>query len=342
MVNKKRVLLTGVSGSIGIHTLIHIFHNTNWDVVGIATFKHKGLGERITEMFREHPEYWKRFKLVTHDLTEPITKKVKKQIGKVDYIINLASLSDVEASIQVPVPFMKNNIDLMYTLLEYAREIKPEVFIQFSTDEVYGPSGRTQKHPEWSPIIPSNPYSASKACQEAIAISYWRTYNVPVVITNTMNNFGEYQQSSKYPVIIQRAVESGDILTIHGSEDGKDIGTRYYIHSRNASDALLFILNKLPPHMHEPNAIDKPDRYNIVGDKQVDNLELAKLIAKQMGKPLNYQMVDAHSGRPGHDRHYGLDGKKLKKLGWTSPVSFEDSMKNTLDWQSEHNDWINL
>lgn len=337
---RKRLLLTGIAGSIGTHTMIHIFKNTDWDIVGIDSFAHKGLTERITEMLREHPDCWKRLKLITWDLKHPITKAVEDKIGRIDYIINMASLSDVEASIQDPVPFMQNNIELTINMLEYARRCKPKAFIQISTDEVYGPSGRDQRHPEWSAIVPSNPYSASKACQEAIAISYWRTYGVPVIITNTMNNFGEYQQPSKYPVMIQKSVAAGDTLTIHGSEDGKDIGTRYYIHSRNHADALLFLLQNCPPHLHEPNAIDKPDRYNIVGDKQVDNLELARLIAKLMVKPLKYKMVDAHSGRPGHDRHYGLDGKKLKKLGWKSPLSFEESLKNTITWQTEHPDWI--
>ncbi len=334
----KRVLLSGVSGSIGIHTLIHILHNTDWEVVGIATFRNKGLAERITEMLREHKEYWDRFTLITHDLTRPIGKKLKNRIGKIDYVINMASLSDVEASIQDPVPFVRNNIDSTVTLLEFARESSLEAFIQFSTDEVYGPSGKEQRHPEWSAIVPSNPYAASKAAQEAIAVSYWRTYNVPVVITNTMNNFGEFQQSSKYPVIIQRCVMNGEKLTIHGNS--KEIGTRYYIHSRNASDAVLFILKNLPPYLHSAGEVDRPDRYNIVGDQQVDNLELAQIIARLMNKPLDYEFVDFHSTRPGHDLHYGLDGKKLAKLGWKSPVSFEESLKNTIEWQAEHPEWI--
>ena len=325
-----------------MHTMIHIFHNTDWEIVGLATYQHKGLADRVTEMLREHPEYWSRLKLVTHDLTNPIPKTTVDRIGPVNYIINMASLSDVEASIQNPVPFVKNNVNLALNVLEYARVVKPEVFIQISTDEVYGPSGKDQRHPEWSAVVPSNPYSASKACQEALAVSYWRTYGIPVVITNTMNNFGEYQQPSKYPVMIQKAVANGDTLTIHGSEDGKDIGTRYYIHSRNHADALLFILKNLPPHLHEPNAIDRPDRYNIVGDRQVDNLELAQLIADLMDKPLKYKMVDAHSGRPGHDRHYGLDGSKLKNLGWKSPLQFRESLKSTVEWQAEHKEWINL
>lgn len=336
--SKKRVLLTGGAGSIGSHTFHHIFKNTDWDVVVVDSFKHKGLTERITEMMSEHPENWSRLKVITADLAQPMSVSLKKKIGRVDYIINMASLSDVEASIQDPVPFVQNNVNLTLNVLEFAREIKPEKFIQISTDEVYGPSGKDQTFKEWSPIVPSNPYSASKACQEAIAISYWRTYGVPVIITNTMNNFGEYQQSSKYPVIIQRAVMEGRTLTVHGSEG--NIGTRYYIHSRNHADALLYILRKLPVYKHQDGMVDKPDRYNIVGDVQVDNLSLAKLIADLMGKPLRYELIDVHKNRPGHDRHYGLDGQKLKKLGWKSPLPFDKSMKNTIEWQLENDDWI--
>lgn len=338
--NSKRVLLTGGAGSIGCHTFHHIFQNTDWDVVIIDSFEHKGLAERITEMLGSHTENYDRLKVITHDLTKPITKSMRQRIGHIDYIINMASLSDVEASIQNPVPFIQNNVGLVVNMLEYARLIKPEAFIQISTDEVYGASAKDQAHPEWSAIVPSNPYSASKAAQEAIAISYWRTYGVPVIITNTMNNFGEFQQSSKYPVIVQKALQNDEMLTVHGTNG--EMGTRYYIHSRNHSDAILYILKNLPPYLHQPGAVDKPDRYNIVGDKQVDNLSLAKIIADLMGKELQYEMVDWHSTRPGHDLHYGLDGTKLKNMGWTSPLTFEDSLKNTIEWQQEHNEWINI
>jgi len=336
--SKKRVLLTGIGGSIGTHTMVHIFHNTDWDVVGVDSFAHKGLTERITEMLREHPEYWSRLKVITHDLTVPFSEKLKRKIGHVDYIINMASLSDVEASIQDPVPFIQNNVNLTLNVLEFAREVKPEKFIQISTDEVYGPSGKDQTFEEWSPIVPSNPYSASKAMQEAAAISYWRTYGVPVIITNTMNNFGEYQQPSKYPVIIQRAVMEGRTLTVHGSEG--NIGTRYYIHSRNHADAIIYILEDLPVYLHKDGEVDKPDRYNVVGDTQVDNLSFAKLIAELMGKELVYELQDVHKNRPGHDRHYGLNGNKLKKLGWKSPRGFKESLKSTIDWQLKHDEWI--
>ena len=165
-------------------------------------------------------------------------------------------------------------------------------------------SGQTVPPPQ---DLPADPNAAPKTSD---GTAWWRTYGVPVIITNTMNNFGEYQQSSKYPVIIQRAIMSGKTLTVHGTPD--KVGTRYYIHSRNAADALLYILKKLPPHLHEPGEVDEPSRYNIVGDKQVDNLSLAKIIAKLMGKRLDYEYVDFHSTRPGHDLHYGLDGGKLR------------------------------
>jgi dTDP-glucose 4,6-dehydratase len=335
----KRLLLTGISGSIGIHTFGHIMHNTDWHVVGIASYKHKGWIDRIDYTIKDHPDWRERLTLITHDLNAPFSALTKNRIGHVDYIINMAALSDVEASIQNPVPFIQNNINSVLNMLEYARECEGlEAFIQISTDEVYGATTKTYQHPEWAPIVPSNPYSASKAAQEAIAISYWRTYGVPLIITNTMNNFGEMQQGSKYPAMVQKWIQNGEKVVIHGK--GDQIGTRYYIHSRNKADALLFILQKLPAHRHEPGAVDKPDRYNIVGDVQLDNLELAQLISKQMGKELKYDMVDFHSTRPGHDPHYGLDGTKLRELGWKSPISFEDSLKSVIEWQANHPEWL--
>lgn len=330
--------MTGAGGAIGVHMLAHIMHNTNWDVIAVDSFNHKGHFDRITRLCKDHPDWPKRIKVIRHDLTAPFTSRQVKQFGKVDYIINLASLSDVQGSIDDPVPFIRNNTELMLTTLELARNIKPKTFLHFSTDEVYGPALINQGHKEWDTILPSNPYSASKACQEAIAIAYWRSYGVPLVITNTMNNFGEMQGETKYPAMIQNKVNSGDTVMVHASSDGQ-IGTRYYVHSRNTADAVLFILDK-EPYLHKPGHIDRPDRYNIVGDKQVSNLELAQIIAELMDKPLRYELVDFHSRQPGHDLHYGLDGSKLTKMGWLSPVSFEDSLKSTIEWQQRNKEWL--
>lgn len=335
----KKVLLTGVSGSIGAHFLAHTFHNTDWDIIGVASFRHKGWSDRVVEVMIHHPDWSPRLKMLTHDLVGPFSQMTKDKLGKIDYIINLASLSDVEASIHDPVTFIQNNVWSTLNLLEYAREAKPEVFVQFSTDEVFGPTDGKTFYKEWDPLVPSNPYAASKACQEVIATAYWRTYGVPVILTHTMNNFGEMQQGSKFPVMIQKAIEEGREITIHGESNG-EIGSRSYIHSRNVADAVLFILRNTKPSLHQPLAIDKPDCYNIAGDKQLTNLELAQTIAKLMDKELKYKIVDSHTARPGHDPHYGLDDSKLKSLGWSPPLSFEESLRNTIQWQQENSEWI--
>lgn len=338
MQQSKRVCLSGISGSIGVHFFAHIMHNTDWQVIGIASFRHKGWSDKIQYMLECHPEWSERLTLVTHDLIGPMSELMKKKIGHVDYIINMAALSDVEASIQDPVTFIQNNTWLALNMLEYARECKPEAFIQISTDETYGASEEGERFEEWAPIIPSNPYASSKACQEAIAIAYWRTYDVPVVITNTVNNWGELQQSSKFPSIVLKKVIKGEIVQIHGKEG--EIGARYYIHSRNFADAVLFILKNLPPYHHKSNKVDRPDRYNITSDESLNNLELAQKIAEYVGKELKYEFTDHHSTRPGHDRFYGLSGEKLKKLGWKMPISSDDSLREVIKWQVENPEWL--
>lgn len=338
----KTVLLTGAGGAIGCHMLAHIMHNTDWKVVATESFKAEDRGsfDRLTSVCHDHPEWKSRIRLFTHDLIAPFSQREIDDIGSVDYIINLASRSDVQYSIENPVPFVRNNIELMMNMLEYARVVKPEVFLHFSTDEVYGAAPKDSGgHKEWDTIMPSNPYSASKASQEALAIAYWRSFGVPVIITNTMNNFGEMQGGSKFPAMIQANIKNDRVTKVHSAKNG-EIGSRYYIHSRNVADAVLFILRQVKPTMHGSGEIDRPMRLNIVGDKKVSNLELVQTIGRLMGKEPKYEMVYFHESNPGHDLHYGLDGSLLASLGWKSPVSFEESLKNTIEWQQRHPDWI--
>lgn len=335
-----KIFVTGIGGAIGCHMLAHIMEVTDWDVIATDSFKteHKGYFDRITQICSNNPEWKKRITIVTHDLCAPFTDRQIAKMGQIDYIINLASRSDVQASVDDPVPFMRDNTELMINMLEFARKVKPLAFLHFSTDEVYGPAPKDgDGHAEWGTIMPSNPYSASKAMQEAMAIAYWRTYDVPVIITNTMNNFGELQSPSKFPAMIQQKLEKGEEITVHAS--GGEIGTRYYLHSRNAADAVVFILKNTKPNMHTFGQIDMPSRYNIVGDKQVSNLDLVHTIADLMGIEPKIQMVDYHTNNPGHDLHYGLDGTLLKELGWTPPMTFEESMQRTINWHQENPEW---
>jgi dTDP-glucose 4,6-dehydratase len=325
----KRALLTGAGGFIGAHTLAHVMHNTDWHLVCTDSFRHKGKTDRIAEMLEAHPDWRERCTVVTHDLVAPISEQLEHRIGHIDYILNVASESHVDRSIDEPVPFIKNNVDVVINMLEYARRIKPEVFMQISTDEVYGAAPQGVDHKEWAAILPSNPYSASKAAQEAIALSYWRTYGVPVIITNTMNNFGEMQDPEKYVMMLIQKIAKGEKVTVHGDE--QHIGSRFYLHARNHADALLYIINNLPPTMYEDTpGIVKPSRYNVVGNVEVNNLEMAELVAEIMGKKLNYELVDFHHTRPGHDRRYALDGSKLFSMGWTPPI----------EWTLDHKEWL--
>lgn len=333
----KRVLLTGAAGFIGSHCLDHLLVNTDWHIVATASFRHKGVPERIVESehYQAHKE---RVTFIYHDLCSPFTAMERDQIGHIDYIINFAAESHVDRSITDPVTFVRNNVDVMLSILEFAREAKPEVFVQISTDEVYGAAPKGHAHAEWEPIIPSNPYSASKAAQEALAISYWRTYSIPLIITNTMNNIGERQDPEKFFPMVVRKVLRGEKVTIHGRPDM--IGSRFYLHARNHADAILWLLENRPPHMFPD--VDRPDRYNVVGEQELNNLEVAEHVATILNKPLNYELLDFHSARPGHDPRYALDGSKIGSLGWKPPMALDLSMMTTIQWTLDHPKWLDL
>ena len=157
----KHVLITGVGGSIGVHVLMHVIRNTEWDITGIDSFRHKGLAERLPDWAIRLP----RVRIFTADLTAPISGILQERIGKVDYVIHLASISDVDMSLDDPTVAIRSNVEIELTMLEYARSAGIGTFLQISTDEVYGPTDGRSTHKEWDPIVPSNPYSASKAAQ---------------------------------------------------------------------------------------------------------------------------------------------------------------------------------
>jgi len=334
---KKRVLLTGASGFFGSHLLRHLLMNTDWEIVCIVSWKHKGTPERLEGALKDMDVT--RVTIIRHDLEAPLTEHTIKRIGKIDYILNIASNSHVDRSITDPASFALGNFQLVLNMLELAREIKPSLFLQFSTDEVYGPAPDGVNFKEGERMRPSNPYSGSKAAQENMAFSYWRTFDVPVIITNTMNLIGQTQDAEKFPAKLVRKIYNDEVVTIHGTPE--DIGSRYYIHARNAADAVLYIINKLPPAHYEEDKVMTPSQYNIVGETELNNLELAQMTARLMGKELKYEFEDFHKTRPGHDRRYALSGDRLKNLGWQPPEGFEDSWKRSIDWTLEHKkEWL--
>lgn len=333
-----RVLLTGAGGFVGSHTLIHLLHNTDWDIIITDSFKHQGKIDRINEVLKRYPEFKDRVTLIVHDLVVPFSKQTIEKMGKIDYIISMASESHVDRSITDPRPFIENNVALILTLLEYAREYPVKKFLQVSTDEVYGPAEYGYAHKEGEPHRPSNPYSASKAAQEDIVYSYWRTYNLPVIISNTMNIIGEMQDPEKLVPRAIQCVMNGQTLPVFGDAQGNVTSTRIYLHARNQADALLFLLKNVEPNSYLKG--QEISQFNVVGEQELTNLEMAKLVAKFAGKKLLYEVVDFHSARPGHDLRYALDGEKIAKLGWKAPMAFEDSLKTTVEWTIDHKEWM--
>lgn len=324
-----RVLLTGICGFVGSHIVEHIQANTDWEIEGLATFRHMGDSIR-TDAFKPG------VRMHTCDVASPISDRLIDRIGPVDFIINAASQSHVDRSIADPRPFIENNVGIAISMLEYARVVKPKVFIQVSTDEVYGPAPSGIDFSEWHTMLPSNPYSASKACQEMIAISYWRTYGVPLVITNTMNMFGERQDAEKFVPMVIKRIATGKLVDIHGSDDY--IGSRSYLHARNHADALLHLLGR-EPTMFGPDS-PVPDRFNVSGDQEMNNLEMAQAIARIVGRPLQWRFSDFHATRPGHDLRYALDGTKIADDGWRAPLGLGESLQRTVNWTLAHKEWM--
>lgn len=343
-----RVLLTGAGGFVGHHTLAHLLKTTDWEIVATDSFRHFGTSARIRAVFEELPAAQSRVKVITHDLVAPIDSVTAQEMGNIDVIINMASNSHVDRSITDPRPFVENNVAVALTMLDYARTLPDlKTFIQIGTDEVYGPAPIGVNHPEWNPQIPSNPYSASKSAQEALAISYWRTYNVPIVLTNTMNIIGERQDVEKFVPLILHSLLHSKPVPVHALKgpDGWKAGSRFYLHARNQADALRFLVQRFidTPHKYTDGLV-KPERFNVRGEREISNDDMVMLIAKILeSKKSIEELVDyrnVEGTRPGHDLRYALDGEKLRSLGWTPPVPFEESLARTVRWTMKNPIWI--
>ena len=325
-----RILITGGAGFIGHHFCEHILKNTDWEIAILDKLNYASSG---FDRLRDVKVYdSKRVRIFTHDISLPVVDGISKEIGQVDYIVHMGAETHVDKSITDPVPFVVSNVIGTMRMLEYARTVKDlKMFIYFSTDEVFGPAPGNKLYKEWDRYNSGNPYSASKAGGEELCLAWANTYKVPVVVTHCMNVFGERQNVEKFVPKVIKSCLSGDKVTIHSNKEKTKAGVRCYIHARNVAAAVLFIINK---------GRGGTDKFNIVGEKEVDNLQMAMLISKIVGKPLNYEMVDFHSSRPGHDLRYGLDGEKMRSLGWAIPAKFEDSLAKTVNWTLANDKWL--
>lgn len=345
--SKTSCLISGAAGFLGHHVLEHFMRNTDWEIIVLdkLTYASSGL-DRIRDIQTFNIQNPDRIKLFSVDLQQPISEGVKREIGIPDYIINLASESHVDRSIVDPVNFIENNVKLMLNMLEWARELQDipnsnfKKFIQFSTDEVFGTAPDGIAYKEGDRHNCGNPYSASKAAQEDFCKGYANTYGLPINITNSMNIIGERQHSEKFVPLCIRKILNDEVIQIHANEDLTKSGTRHYLHARNIAKALQFILEETNESLSQKDA--SLGYWNIVGDMEIANDDFARMIGKIMGKEPKIELVSFHSSRPGHDLAYRLDGSKLKNAGFGYPMSFEDSLRKTVEWtlKPENSKWL--
>lgn len=334
-----RILLTGAAGFVGSHVLAHLLANTDAEIIVPWTLRHHGNSQRLAAALDQAPEpgAWNhRVTTVMHDLACPIPATLVAEIGAVDYVLNIASESHVDRSISHPAPFVRNNVEAMLNTLEYARQVKPKMLLHMGTDEEYGPAYGDYKHTEWDTVLPSNPYSASKAAQSAMATAWWRTYSVPAVLTRTMNLISPGQDAEKFVPTVIRKILAGDTVQIHASPDGVP-GSRHWIDAREFGAAWLHLLRTVTPQMHPE--YDRPSMYHVVGEERT-NLQIAQTLADILGKPLHYELVSFHSSRPGHDLRYALDGAKLAAAGWKPGRALEETLTDIVRWYADHPAWL--
>jgi len=324
------VLITGGCGFVGAHFVEAILKKTNWSVVVLDKLNYAANGfDRLRDInvFDD-----KRVKVLTADFIQPLSRGIKKEIGQINYIWHLGAETHVDRSIENPKDFVLSNVLGTMHILNFAKEVKPDIFFYFSTDEVFGPAPEGYFHHEKDYHYPSNPYAATKSGGEMLVKAFGNTYKIPWIITRTMNIFGERQHPEKFIPLCIRKILAGEEIIIHGNKDKTKSGSRMWIHARNVADAYLFL-----------TAFgERGEEYHIVGEKEVSNLEMAQFIAKALGKELKYKIVDFHSSRPGHDLRYALDGSKIDKMGWKLPKTFEQSLEKTIKWTLENKKWLKI
>ena len=342
----KRVLITGGAGFIAHHLIYYLINNTNWDIISLDRLDYSGNLNRLDNILHNLKSDQKsRVKVVYHDLKSEINPWIKKELGSIDIILHLAAGSHVDRSIDYPMEFVLDNVVGTANILEYARQIneseKLEKFVYFSTDEVFGPAPKGIDYKENDRYNSTNPYSATKAGGEELAVAYENTYNLPVYITHTMNVFGERQHPEKFIPMCIKKIRDGQSVTIHSDKTKKIPGSRHYIHAEDVAEAIYFIItSKFESEVDFGGA--KCPKFNIVGSEELNNLELAQIIAKCQNKELKYEMVDFHSSRPGHDLRYSLSGEKMKKLGWQPSIKLTDRIKQVVEWSLNNQNWIEL
>jgi len=318
----KNILVTGGAGFIGSNFVKYVLKKYDYTIINYDKLTYAGNLENLTDI-EKHPNY----KFVKGDICDrEMVEKTLKQYS-VDTIVNFAAESHVDRSILGSREFIVTNVLGTQTLLDVAKSIGIEKYLQVSTDEVYGSLPEDKKEilfTEKTPITTNSPYSASKASADLLCNAYYHTHKFPVLITRCSNNYGPYQFPEKLiPLMIAKALD-GQKLPVYG--DGKNV--RDWLYVEDHCSAICEVLHK--------GKIG--DVYNIGGNNEWYNIDIVKIILKLLGK--TEDQITYVKDRPGHDRRYAIDSTKIQtELGWKPAYQFEGGIEATIKWYVENESW---
>ena len=314
-----KILVTGGAGFIGSCFIRHMLKShPDYKIINFDCLTYAGNIENLDDI-KNSPNY----SFIKADICDK--KAVDRAVSEVDCVINFAAESHVDRSILNPEIFIETNIKGTLNLLDCAKKHGIQRYLQVSTDEVYGTLGKDGYFTENTPLAPNSPYSASKAGADMLVRSYFETYKTPVLITRCSNNYGPYQYPEKLiPFFISKLLK-GEKVPLYG--DGLNIRDWLYVYDHcRAIDTVL--------HKGREGEV-----YNIGGHNEKSNIEITKIILKEMGRDEN--SIEYVKDRLGHDRRYAIDNTKITtELGWEPSLTFEEGIKLTINWYLNNIEWI--
>ncbi len=335
MSDNKKILITGGAGFIGSH-VVRLFVNKypNYQIYNLDALTYAGNLENLKDIEDKPNYHFIKADIVDEQLMLNLFKE-----HQFDDVIHLAAESHVDRSITDPLAFVRTNVIGTVNLLNAFRDtwkgnFEGKLFYHISTDEVYGTLGATGLFEETTPYDPNSPYSASKASSDHFVRAYGETYGMPYVVTNCSNNYGQNQFPEKLIPLFIHNIKNNKSLPVYG--DGKYTRDWLYVIDHARAIDVVFHDGK------------EGETYNIGGFNEWQNLDLIKVLIKQMdeklGRPAgeSEKLITYVKDRPGHDRRYAIDANKIKnELGWEPSVTFEEGLSKTIDWYLANEEWLN-
>lgn len=315
-----KLLVTGGCGFIGTNFIrAHLREHPHDTIVNIDLLTYAGNPENLKDL-----EQQRSYIFVHGDIADAQLVERLFETHRFDAVINFAAESHVDRSIENPHVFLRTNVLGTQTLLDAARRHGVGRFIQISTDEVYGSLGPTGAFSETTPLSPRSPYSASKAAADHLALAYYHTYKLPVLITRCSNNYGPYQYPEKLlPLSIINLLHDREVPVY-----GDGLQRREWLHVSDHCRGIELVLEK--------GRVGEV--YNIGGVNEKPNIEVLQLLLKILDKPSS--LLCHVEDRPGHDRRYAIDSTKIRsELGWEPQISFEEGLAATVQWYLENRSW---